>query len=74
MEWKYEKFKDNEAIYQVCPKCEFVNMVGSAINFDGFVSTGYNYCPMCGEYLHTEKEEIDIVWNERNLHSFELDE
>lgn len=68
MEWKYEKFKDDGGIYQVCPKCDFKHMVGYATPLDREISSGYNYCPMCGTYLHTDKVETDIVWNERKLH------
>ncbi|WP_268876712.1 hypothetical protein [Konateibacter massiliensis] len=29
----------------------------------------YNYCPMCGEYLHDKETEtdVDVTWDEREI-------
>ena len=27
----------------------------------------YKYCPMCGEYLYNGNENVDVVWNERDI-------
>ncbi len=71
MVWKYEKFKGNGAIYAFCPKCNFHH---NPSNLDCKtmiveITFQYNYCPMCGEYLHDKETEtdVDVTWDEREI-------
>ena len=69
MTWKYEKFKGDGAIYAFCPKCNF-NHNPSRLNTSTMqceLGIQYNYCPMCGEYLYDETENVDVIWNERDI-------
>lgn len=71
MIWKYEKFKGDGAIYTFCPKCNF-HYSHKGLNFKTGtvdITYQYNYCPICGEYLHDDNFEngVDVVWNERDI-------
>ncbi len=72
MVWKYEKFRGDAAIYAFCPKCKFHhNPSKLTTDEDGRLTTKiqyqYNYCPICGEFLHDDKEDVDVIWNERDI-------
>lgn len=67
--WIYEKFKGDLAIYAFCPKCNFYYNP-SRLNTQTMKSElviEYNYCPMCGEFLHDGSDSVDVVWNERDI-------
>lgn len=69
MKWIFEKFKGDMAIYAQCPKCNFKH---NASIFDhtemrSSITRQYKYCPMCGEYLYDDREEINVIWNERDI-------
>lgn len=69
MVWKHEKFKGDTAIYAFCPKCGFrhnpskidMKTLSSEIMFQ------WSYCPECGEYLYNESENVEVIWNERDI-------
>jgi rubredoxin len=68
MKWKFEKFKDNLAIYCICPNCNFIHNTSHVRNdLSVEIVNQYHYCPMCGENLFTPEEDIDVVWNQRTL-------
>ena len=67
--WKYERFKGDAAIYALCPKCNF-HYDPSRFNSQTFqtdIVIQYKYCPMCGEYLYDDSENVDATWNERDI-------
>ena len=70
MVWKYEKFKGDGAIYAFCPKCGFHHnpsrMTKNEI-FETEINYQYNYCPMCGEYLFDDNDNVEVIWNERDI-------
>lgn len=69
MQWIFEKFKGNMAIYSICPKCGFMHN-SSTLNhktMESSISNQYKYCPMCGEYLYDERADIEVIWNERSI-------
>jgi hypothetical protein len=69
MKWIFEKFKGNMDIYQFCPKCNYSHAAGTCNlrNGKGIINRQYHFCPMCGEYLYIEDENIDVRWNERDI-------
>jgi hypothetical protein len=69
MNWIYEKFIGDMAIYAFCPICGFhhnPSSLDSATNETKF-KYQYNYCPMCGEHLYDGNEEISVIWNLRHI-------
>lgn len=68
MKWHFEKFKGDMSVYAFCPKCGFSHNP-STLNRDmtTTITKQYRYCPMCGEYLYVEGEEIDVIWNQRHI-------
>lgn len=66
MKWQFEKFKDDIAIYAVCPKCGFYHSP-STLNRDMTVTIThqYKFCPMCAEYLYVEGDAIEVIVNQR---------
>lgn len=68
MSWQFEKFKGDMAIYAICPKCGFYHSP-STTNRDmtTTITDQYRFCPMCGEYLYVEGENIDVIWNQRHI-------
>lgn len=69
MKWRFEKFQGNMAIYAICPECGFMHNPSSCDRktFKPSITTQYKYCPMCGNYLYDESDELDVIWNERNM-------
>lgn len=74
MIWEYERFRGDAAIYAFCPKCGFHHNPSRMVtDEDGKWTTEiqyqYNYCPLCGEYLHNENFEngVEVTWNERDI-------
>lgn len=74
MVWKYEKFRGDAAIYAFCPKCKFRHnpsqmVTGEDGEWTTEIQYQYNYCPICGEYLHDENFEnsVEVIWNERDI-------
>lgn len=72
MTWQYEKFKDDGAIYAICPQCNFRHNPSrfDAATMQSRVVYQYLYCPMCGAYLYDAKAEtdgIEVKWNEHSL-------
>lgn len=72
MTWKYEKFRGDAAIYAFCPECGFYHNPSQLVqNENGKWTTEvqyqYNFCPMCGEYLYSSENDIDVIWNERSI-------
>lgn len=69
MDWHYEKFKGDAAIYGLCPKCHYTYIAGTRwrTTDEGEIFP-YNYCPICGEKLRNKplSEDVDIIWNERD--------
>ena len=67
MYWIFEKVRGDQAIYGICPKCEFHYAAGEASK----KRVGqYRYCPMCGEYLFNNNTDIKIIWDKRDLMDF----
>lgn len=69
MKWKFETFTGDGAIYCICPKCNFYNGVTKGFP-GGTIDFQYNYCPMCGEFLYDNSDEIEVIWNERSILDF----
>lgn len=74
MIWEYERFRGDAAIYAFCPKCGFHHNPSRMVtDEDGKwiteIQYQYNYCPLCGEYLHNENFEngVEVTWNERDI-------
>lgn len=69
MKWKYEKFKGDMAIYAICPKCNFhhSSSVYNPHSGESVVQNPYTFCPLCGEFLFENYEEVNVIWNERNI-------
>lgn len=70
MVWKYEKFSRDAAIYAFCPQCGFYHCPsGFNEEMKPEIRYEYNYCPICGEYLHDENFEngVEVIWNERKI-------
>lgn len=72
MVWEYERFRGDAAIYAFCPKCQFYhNPSRMTTDEDGKWTSEilyqYNYCPMCGEYLYDDNEEVEITLDERDI-------
>ncbi len=68
MEWIYEKFKGDLCIYAFCPICKFrYNPSKVNKNLEAEIVFQYNYCPMCGEYLFSSNNKVDVIWNERDV-------
>ena len=69
MEWHFEKFIGNTAVYGICPNCHFNEAFGY-LRLDGSgdikIKKVYNFCPICGKPLKPSNEEVEIVWNERD--------
>ena len=65
MSWKYEKFKGDMAIYAICPICNFHYCCGDFLKKQ--IVTQYTYCPMCGEYLYENTEEVNVIYNKNEL-------
>ena len=64
----FEKFRGDMAIYATCPKCGFRHNPSQYNPKEGTTEIfQYRYCPMCGIYLFDDKEELDIIWDERNI-------
>lgn len=66
MSWRYEKFKGNAAVYAICPKCNFYYSCGGL----GKSVITCNYCPNCGSYENDDCENVNIIWNERDVEDF----
>lgn len=62
MQWVFEKFQGDGALYAFCPKCSFYYGAGV---YDQITKL-YNFCPMCGEFL-SSCDEFDLIWNERDI-------
>lgn len=70
MVWKYEKFKGDVAIYAFCPKYGFYHnpsRITKNKTFETDVSYQYVYCPMCGEYLFDDSDNVEVIWNKRDI-------
>lgn len=68
MKWIFEKFKGDMAVYTICPKCGFHHSPSRTdANIEITITNQYKYCPMCGEYLHTGGEGVDVIWNQRHI-------
>lgn len=70
MIWRFEKFKGDCAIYATCPKCKYSYSTTTAPNFktgEYVIDIHYKYCPECGVYLYNNSEEINVIWNERDI-------
>lgn len=68
MEWKFEKFSGDLAIYAFCHKCGFhYNPSTVQPDWTVTITSLYRYCPMCGEYLYVEDETVDVVWDKRSI-------
>ena len=69
MKWKYEKFKGDMAVYAICPKCNFhhSSSVYNPHSGESVVQNPYTFCPLCGEFLFENYEEVNVIWNERNI-------
>ena len=66
--WKYEKFKGDSAIYAFCPKCNFHYNPSRWNNKTGIeLAFQYKYCPNCGEYLFDDSENVNVIWNDRDI-------
>jgi len=50
----------------ICDKYEPVEMV-TRKTFKPSITSQYKYCPMCGNYLYDASDEVDVIWNERNM-------
>ena len=68
LNWQYEKFKGDMAIYAICPFCNFTHQVGEKDFKTGElnISQQYVFCPMCGSFLYSEGE-ADCTYNERDI-------
>lgn len=68
MNWTFEKFQGDMAVYAICPKCGFYHNP-STLNRDmtTTITSQYKFCPMCGEYLYVEGDEVYVIWNQRNI-------
>ena len=69
MNWVYEKFKGDMAIYSICPKCNFVHQCGEVDFKTGEykVNDQYVFCPLCGTFLYDENESPDVSYNTRDM-------
>ena len=68
MKWRFEKFKGDMAIYAICPQCGFYHNP-STLNRDmtTTIVNQYKFCPMCGEYLYVDGDNVDVIWNQRYI-------
>ena len=71
MQWRFEKFKGESAIYIICPKCGFSHNVSYiALPFEICINPQeiYNFCPICGEEDTSNhyEENREVIWNQRN--------
>jgi predicted RNA-binding Zn-ribbon protein involved in translation (DUF1610 family) len=71
IEWRFEKFIGDSAIYIVCPKCGFLHNVSYiAQPFEVRIDPQkiYNYCPNCGEEDTSNhyEENREVIWNKRS--------
>ena len=71
MQWRFEKFKGDSAIYAICPRCGFYHNVSYvAFPFEIRINPQmiYNFCPNCGkeDTSNHYEENKDIIWNERD--------
>ena len=66
MDWIYEKFKGDMALYAICPRCNFTYDCGDTLHGDVKIKEQYVFCPLCGEFLY-ESEEYGVVYNERYI-------
>ena len=66
MKWTFEKFSGDMAIYAICPMCGFHHDV-STLHRDmtTTITHQYKFCPMCGEYLYDDADDISVIWNQR---------
>lgn len=68
MQWIFEKFKGDMAVYAICPKCNFRHSPSTiSSDMETTITHQYRYCPMCGEYLYVAGENIDVIWNQRDI-------
>lgn len=66
MNWIYEKFKGDMALYAICPNCNFTYGCGDTLHGNVKITNPYVFCPLCGEFLY-ESDEYDVVYNERDI-------
>lgn len=71
MEWHFEKFKGDSAIYAICPKCGFAHNVSYVVlPLEVRINPQmiYNFCPNCGEEDTSNhyEENKDVTWNKRD--------
>lgn len=69
MKWIFEKFKGDLAVYAFCPKCNFRHNPSRVTpkTMEVEIVCQYKYCPMCGEYLYDDRDNLDVIWNERDV-------
>ena len=68
MKWIFEKFKGDMAVYAICPQCGFHHNASTLHQNMTITITGqYKFCPMCGEYLYVDGDEVDVIWNQRDI-------
>lgn len=70
MTWNFEKFREGNEIYAICPKCGFSHVVGSALSYQKELEQKEN-CPNCGERLLNDTPLIEIKWNLRSISEFQ---
>lgn len=65
--WKYERFKNDAAIYGICQNCGFIYIAGSSLDDTGIFP--YNFCPICGErhYMGGPGQSVTCAWEERDI-------
>lgn len=68
MEWKYEKFIGDAAIYATCGKCGFIYCCSTFVNNRSEINRTFLFCPMCGDKAtNAECCDVEVVWNEREI-------
>lgn len=69
MQWIYEKFRGNMAIYAICPVCNYATDKSKFDQQTGHftITNPFTFCPMCGEFLFSIDDDCDVIWNERNI-------
>ena len=76
MQWIYEKFKGNMAIYAFCPVCRYSTDQSKFDHHSGnyIITNPFTFCPMCGEFLYDAGDECNVIWNERDIVEYFEDE
>lgn len=66
MEWKYEKFIGDGAVYATCGACGYTHCCSSWKDGGIVIDRLFLFCPMCGnKATNTQGPDIEVVWNER---------